>query len=112
MSDKQQIGDPMALAVQTGIIGERRPITSRDDRPREEPVKTPEKPKETRERTPSAQKWKHLEATTGTEKKTITFYSSTAHWLEIQAATERRDMSLIVDEALGMYKRLKNGQTG
>jgi hypothetical protein len=110
MSDKQQIGDPMALAVQTGIIGERRPITSRDERPREETVRLPEKPREAKEKTPSTQKWKHLETTSDTEKKTITFYAEMAHWLEIQAAIERRDMSLIVDEALGLYRRLKNGQ--
>lgn len=41
------------------------------------------------------------------EQKTILFEVEQARWLEIQAATERRELSEIIHDALELYKKLQ-----
>ncbi len=88
MTDK--IGDPLAEAAQSGVLG-RRPITSmqppqpatrvqpQGDQVKQEPQRV---------------------------KRTLMFSPALAKWLKIQAAQEGREMSEIVADALETYKQL------
>ncbi|MEO9029412.1 MAG: hypothetical protein ABI413_11430 [Ktedonobacteraceae bacterium] len=113
-SKKQTIGDPLAEAAQSGMLGGRRPITSRQE-PETPPsapapvaleptvqTQQPQAGVSTLETGKSATRRTKRER----EKKTILFEPQRAKWLEIQAATERREMSDIVSEALALYERL------
>ncbi len=80
MTDK--IGDPLAEAAQSGVLG-RRPITSmqppQGDQVKQEPQRV---------------------------KRTLMFSPALAKWLKVQAAQEEREMSEIVADALETYKQL------
>ncbi len=80
MPDK--IGDPLANAAQSGVLGRRPSLTTK-------PIEqAPEKKDEAR------------------VKKTLLFSPQRAKWLKIRAAQEERDMSDIAEDALAMYQQL------
>ncbi|MGH2479449.1 MAG: hypothetical protein ACRDHW_07335 [Ktedonobacteraceae bacterium] len=107
-SKKQAIGDPLADAAQTGMLGARRPITSRQEP--ETPAPVAQEPAAPQSQAPASTVETGKNTTRKVkrerEKKTILFEPQRAKWLEIQAATERREMSDIVGEALALYERL------
>ena len=89
---KDKIGDALRDAAQTGVIGARRPATTR------QPVLPEAKPAaqdEQREREKPERK-----------KYTFMLSPALAKWLKIQAATEEKEMSDIVAEALESYRLL------
>ena len=106
-SKKQQIGDPLQEAAQTGVLGARRPIGTRQEAPStpapaaaSEPV-APTQPQAVTEDRTVTKKSKPER-----RKKTILFLPERAKWLDIQAATEGREQSEIVNDALELYEKL------
>jgi hypothetical protein len=97
MSDggKQPIGNPLADAAKSGVIGQQRaPITTRSGQ----------------SAGPASQARQQDDESQGKEpervKRTFMLTPERARWLKIQAAIEGREMSDIVDEALETYKQL------
>ena len=101
---RQKIGDPLAEAAERGILGGRRPIGTREP-PSAAPASV-DVPKGETPGTPARRRKPKRER----EKKTILFEPARAQWLEIQAATERREMSDIVADALALYERLYSSE--
>lgn len=91
---KQRIGDPLAEAAQSGVLGGRRPIGIRREpgaSPAPSPVPTsaprPEK-KEKRSR----------------ERITVYLPLDQAEWVRVQAALQRKEISEIIEGAIRFYR--------
>lgn len=103
--NKQKIGDPLQEAAQTGVLGGRRPIGTRQDAPSQpaapaEPVAPAPQPQVASENKTTKR------GKPERKKKTILFLPGRAKWLDIQAATEGREQSEIVNDALELYEKL------
>src|SRR5258708_2215714 len=103
---KQQIGDPLAEAAQTGMLGARRPISSREEAPAAPPPSVPE-PTTARPETGTIPSQLGRRPTTRErKKKTVLLEAPLSRWLDMRAASEQREMSDIVADALELYKKL------
>lgn len=85
-----KIGDPLADAATTGVIG-KRPTFAATERGQS---------------VPGRQGQSDQEKKNEREKRTLMFTPERAKWLKVQAALEGREMSEIVEEALEHYQRL------
>jgi hypothetical protein len=85
-----KIGDPLAEAAQSGVLG-RRPISSmQPPQPATKVQPLGDQVKQEPQRV----------------KRTLMFSPALAKWLKVQAAQEGREMSEIVADALETYKQL------
>lgn len=106
-SKKQQIGDVLQEAAQSGVLG-RKPIGTRQDAPLT-PAPAPAQAAPaapTQAEQPAEEASKPKRRKLEREKKTILFTTERAWWLEKQASAERRDQSDIVNDALELYEKL------
>jgi hypothetical protein len=104
-SKKQQIGDVLQEAAQSGVLG-RKPIGTRQDTPLTPAPAQAAPAAPTQAEQPAEEASKPKRRKPEREKKTILFTTERAWWLEKQASAERRDQSDIVDEALALYEKL------
>ena len=90
---KDKIGDPLAEAATTGVIGRRPSFAQPQAQTRPAPAR-PDPDGEQEEQ-------KALRV-----KRTLMFTPQRAKWLKVQAAQEGREMSEIIEEALATYQQL------
>jgi hypothetical protein len=105
-SKKQQIGDPLQEAAQTGVLGARRPIGTRQEAPSTPAPAAPPEPVAPTQPQAAIEEKFTKKGKPERRKKTILFLPERARWLDIQAATEGREQSEIVNDALELYEKL------
>ena len=104
-SGKQEIGNPLDEAAASGILGggQRKPIGTRQDVPMA-PAATPERPPVEKQQA-EAPKVGRRPTTRERKKKTVLLEPDLARWLDIQSASESRELSDIVADGLELYKK-------
>lgn len=101
MSDgKQKIGNPLAEAAQSGVLGGRKPISIRQEL---SAAPAPPAPTPTPEPAPSAQTQEKKEKRSR-ERLTVYLPSDQAEWVRVRAALQRKEISEIVEETISFYR--------
>lgn len=100
---KQRIGDPLAEAAQSGILGGRRPIGVRQEPPGAPPPSIPVSAPAPRPAPVPAQSAEKKEKRSR-ERMTVYLPPDLAEWVRVRAARQRKEISEIIESTISFYR--------
>lgn len=102
---KQRIGDPLAEAAQSGVLGGRRPIGVRQDPPASlppVPSVSPPAPAPAPVSRPASTSEKKEKR--NRERLTVYLPPDLAEWVRVRAARQRKEISEIIEDTINLYR--------